>query len=63
MLIGNKYDNLHKLYLLAKYYTSPIIHKFCILMLSKKETVIRSVATYLYYANLRRSNLLGHTNV
>ena len=36
MLICNKYDDLGKLYLQAKYYTSPNTHKFCILMSSKK---------------------------
>ena len=37
MLICNKYDDLRKLYLQAKYYTSPNTHKFCIFMSSKKE--------------------------
>ena len=58
MLICKVYDDLRRKYMMPKYYLAPNLHKFYILMSSKNEIVIRSVAMYLFYATARRNELI-----
>ena len=58
ILIYKEYDDLRRKYLQSKYFVPPNVHKFLILMPSKNELVLRSVAMYVHHANIRRSNLL-----
>lgn len=58
LLVCNKYCDLRRHYLPAKYVTSPNLHKFNILMSTKNDTIIQSLATYLYCAFKRRHEAL-----
>ena len=55
MLVCPLYHTLREYYLLKKFYESPNIHKFNILMSSKNESIIKSTAVYIYSALKRRS--------
>ena len=54
-----KFRNALSCYLPNKYFERPNLHKLTILMSSKKEALIKNIALYIYYASLRRSNLLA----
>ena len=58
MLICKVYDDLRRKYMMPKYYLAPNLHQFYLLMSSKNEIVIRSVAMYLFYATARRNELI-----
>ena len=51
-------DWLRQKYLLSKFYVSPNINKFHMLMSTKNETIINDVAKYLYHAFKFRKELI-----
>ena len=57
MLTCKQYGDLRREYLPSKYFELPNLHKLDILMSSKQEAVIKTIALYIYHANFRRSNL------
>ena len=54
LLCCNQYRDLRETLLPIKYYINPNRHKFVILMSTKNEKLIKSVATFLYRAFQRR---------
>ena len=58
LLCCEKYKDLRKLYIPAKYFNYPTRHKFIILMANENKTLIKSVATFLYYAFKRRKEIV-----
>jgi hypothetical protein len=58
LLNCNYYSDLRAAYIPLKYFTQPNINKFNIIMSTKNEELIKSVAMYLYYAFERRKRYI-----
>ena len=57
LLVCKQYEDLRYDYLPNKYFERPNLHKLTILMSSKKEALIKNIALYIYYANLRSKHV------
>ena len=56
------YQNLREEHLPSKFIENPNVHKFVMLMSSNNDTIIYSIATFLYSAWLKRKVLLAEQN-